>query len=60
MNESDFMIKRLSCEIPDKLHKELKERARRKNITLTRYVIRALLRYSIYENKYEEINCEHK
>lgn len=47
--------KRLSCVIPIKLHKQLKRIANKRNITLTRYVIRALLRYSMQENKYEEI-----
>lgn len=52
-------IKRLACEIPLKLHEQLKKKAKKKNITLTRYVIRALLRYSMFENKYEDSD-EHK
>lgn len=47
------MKKRLACHIPIILHDKLKKIAKKKNITLTRYVIRALLRYSMREDLYE-------
>lgn len=46
--------KRLAIDIPDKLHEVLSGIAQSRNITLTRYVIRALIRYSINETKYED------
>lgn len=45
--------KRLAVEIPEEVHKQLWKLARRRNITLTRYVTRALLRYMLDEQKYE-------
>ena len=47
------MKKRLSIEIPTELHKKLWKMARRRNITLTRYVTRALLRYMHDEQRFE-------
>jgi len=47
------MNKRLSCNIPKMLYDKLKRRAKSKNITITRYVTRALLRYIIKEDSYE-------
>lgn len=46
--------KRLSIDIPIKLHDALSQVAQHRKITLTRYVIRALLRYSLHETKYED------
>lgn len=46
--------KRLSVDIPYKLHESLQIVATSRNITLTKYVIRALIRYSINETKYED------
>ena len=47
------MSKRLAVLIPDELHKQLWKMARRRNITLTRYVTRALLRYILDEQRFE-------
>jgi len=49
------MRKRLSVDIPKEVHKQLWKLARRRNITLTRYVTRALLRYMLDEQKYERV-----
>lgn len=46
--------KRLSIDIPEKLHENLLIISESRNITLTRYVIRALIRYSMNETKYED------
>lgn len=46
--------KRLSIDVPIKLHEILKTISKERNINLTRYVMRALLRYSLYETRYEE------
>ena len=46
--------RRLSIDIPEKLHENLIIISDSRNITLTRYVIRALIRYSINETKYED------
>jgi len=46
-------MKRLSINLSDDLHKQLWKMAKRRNITLTRYVTRALLRYMLEEQKYE-------
>ena len=45
---------RLSIDIPEKLHANLLIICRDRNLPLTRYVIRALIRYSINETKYED------
>jgi len=49
-----FSRKRLSVEIPDELHNKLWKMAKKRNITLTKYVTRALLRYMFDEQKYEK------
>lgn len=49
------MEKRLSCQITKSFHDKLKKIAKRKNITLTKYVIRALMRYSMREDYYERL-----
>lgn len=54
------MKQRLSCVIPVKLYEQLKKTAKKRNITLTRYVIRALFRYNMQETKYEESNNDIK
>jgi len=46
--------KRLAVDVPINLHNALKVVAISRNITMTRYVIRALLRYSMNETKYED------
>lgn len=46
--------KRLAVDVPINLHNALKVVAISRNITITRYVIRALLRYSMNETKYED------
>jgi hypothetical protein len=46
-------MKQLHVYIADKLHNNLWKMARRRNITLTAYVNRALMRYIIDELKYE-------
>ena len=48
------LMKRLHVLIPDWTHKKLWKIARLRNITLSRYVNRALLRYILDEQKYEE------
>lgn len=55
--------KRLAVDIPVKLHNALGIIAQSRNITLTRYVMRALIRYSMHESKYEDnlhLLCEYK
>ena len=47
------MRQRLSVDIPKEVHRQLWKLAKRKNITLTRYVTRALLRYMFEDQKYE-------
>ncbi len=51
---------RLGCEIPDDLHRTIWKIARRRNITLTRYVTRALTRYILDEQKYERNDNDKK
>jgi predicted HicB family RNase H-like nuclease len=46
--------KRLSVDIPIRLHESLTIVAKSRNITLTKYIIRALIRYSLNETKYED------
>lgn len=46
--------KRLSVDVPVRLHDALSTVAKSRHITMTRYVIRALLRYSLNETKYED------
>jgi len=46
--------KRLSIDVPNKIHETLIKISKQRNITLTKYVLRALVRYSLYEAKYEE------
>jgi hypothetical protein len=46
--------KRLWAYIPEDLHKKLRHNAQKKNITLTRYITRALLRYTLDQEKYED------
>jgi len=46
--------KRLSVDIPKNLHTTLCVIAKSRNITLTKYVIRALIRYSLHETQYEK------
>lgn len=48
--------KRISIDIPEKLHQNLFIVAESRNVTLTKYVIRALIRYSLHETKYDENN----
>lgn len=45
--------KRLSVDIPKNLHDSLMLLTQHRNITLTKYVIRALIRYSLHETQYE-------
>lgn len=47
-------MKQLHIWIPEWTHKKLWQIAKRRNITLTRYVNRALLRYILDEDKYEK------
>lgn len=49
-----FGRKRLAVDIPSNLHEAIKKIALSRNITLTKYVIRALIRYSLDETKYED------
>lgn len=46
--------KRLSVDIPIGLHEALSAVAKNRNITLTKYVMRCLIRYSLHETKYED------
>lgn len=46
--------KRLSVDIPIKVHAELIKIARNRNVTLTKYILRALLTYALYQERYEE------
>lgn len=46
--------KRLSVDIPVRIHESLCIVAKSRNITLTKYVLRALIRYSMNETKYED------
>jgi hypothetical protein len=54
------MRKRLACFIPEELHKKLWKISKKRNITLTRYVTRALIRYVLDEQKYEKENDDKK
>lgn len=49
-------MKRLHILVPVWTHKKLWKIARQRNITLSRYVNRALLRYILDEQKYEDID----
>lgn len=46
--------KRLAVDIPIRLHESLCIVAKSRNITLTKYVLRALIRYSMNETRYED------
>lgn len=46
--------KRLAVDLPIALHESLKVVAKSRNMTLTKYIIRALIRYSMNETKYED------
>lgn len=46
--------KRLAVDIPVRLHESLCVVAKSRNITLTKYVLRALIRYSMNETRYED------
>lgn len=54
------MYKRLACKIPQKLHDYIRRQSKKKNITMTRYITRALLRYSLHEQKYEDKYYDHQ
>lgn len=45
--------KRLSIDIPEKIHHELTARAKARNITATRFVLRAILQKLKDERKYD-------
>lgn len=47
------MGKRLVLEIDEELHKEIKRRALERNITLRRWVLRAIKQQIKYEQQYE-------
>jgi len=46
-------IKRFSIEVPEELHKEVRHRALDRNITVTKYVTRALIAQIKKEKSYE-------
>ena len=46
--------KRLSVDLPINIHKELMKIARHRNITLTKYILRSVLSYAVYQERYEE------
>lgn len=52
--------KRLSVDLPDTLHNQLSQIARERNITLTRYILRAVITYSLYYDRFEEYEKEIK
>jgi predicted HicB family RNase H-like nuclease len=45
--------KRLWAYIPEQLHAKLQHNAKKKNMSLTKYITRALLRYMLDQEKYE-------
>ncbi len=45
--------KRLQIDIPEDLHVSLNLVAKKRNITVTRYVVRALIRFLLEESKYD-------
>lgn len=45
--------KRLNIDIPDMVYDHIKAIVQKRNITLTKYVVRALVRYSLDEARYE-------
>lgn len=45
--------KRLLIDIPDQLHEEIKKRAATRNITMRKWVIRAVMRVIEEEKKYD-------
>ena len=47
------MRKRLVLDIDEELHKEIKRRALERNITLRRWVLRAIKQQIKYEQQYE-------
>lgn len=46
--------KRLQVDIPEDLHASLNVVAKKRNITVTRYVVRALMRFLLEESKYDD------
>ena len=51
--DKSLRLKRLNIEIDEELHKEIKLRALERNITLRKYILRAIKQQIKYEQQYE-------